>query len=74
MSPDPSIPKRWTARRKAEFLAAIKVGKIGPEEINGLGISLEELQGWRHDFAAYGINGLRTTYRLRRRQNRRVMK
>jgi hypothetical protein len=66
MSSDPNNPQRWTARRKAAFLATVEAGEISPEELDRLGISLEELRSWQRDFAAYGIDGLRVTS-LRRR-------
>jgi hypothetical protein len=67
MSPDPNNAQRWTARRKAAFVAAVKAGEIGPKEINRLGISLEELRSWQRDFAAHGTDGLHATA-LRRRK------
>jgi transposase len=73
MSPDPDIPCRWTARRKAAFLDAVKAGDVGPKEIKRLGISLEELRGWQRDFATYGLHGLRATYRPRRRRRLALM-
>jgi Protein of unknown function (DUF1153) len=66
MSADPNIPSRWTARRKAAFLAAVNAGDVGSKEINCLGISLEELRDWQRDFAACGIDGLHATSVRRR--------
>jgi Protein of unknown function (DUF1153) len=61
MNSDLGAPIRWTARRKATFLAAVEAGEVGPKEINRLGISLEELRGWQRNFAARGTFGLRAT-------------
>jgi hypothetical protein len=63
MTPDPGNFLRWTARRKLAFLAAVEAGEIGPEEMDRLGISPDELLCWQRDFAAYGIRGLHATHR-----------
>jgi hypothetical protein len=62
MTYDPQDPPRWTATRKAAFLAALAAGRIGRAELERCGISLDELRGWQRDFAAYGTLGLRATF------------
>jgi hypothetical protein len=57
--------RRWTAQRKAAFLAAVEAEQIGAEEISRLGISLQELRAWQRAFAAHGTVGLRARFRHR---------
>jgi transposase-like protein len=59
--PPPDI-KRWTIRRKAAVLAAIRTGLITREEVcRRYQLSEEELFSWERAFEAYGLAGLRVT-------------
>jgi hypothetical protein len=68
---------RWTPKRKAELLIAIKAGAISPEIAHRkAGLSQEELKAWMRDFDAHGQPGLMATNtqlyaRHRRWQNQR---
>jgi Protein of unknown function (DUF1153) len=54
--------KRWTIRRKAAVLAAIRAGIITREEVCGrYQLSEEELLSWERAFEAHGLGGLRVT-------------
>jgi len=58
----------WTARRKAEVLAAIDGGLMDFEEAcERYRLSGEELAAWRHMLDRAGVPGLRITNRQRRR-------
>ena len=58
----PTVVGRWTVRRKAEVVRAIRGGWVPIEEVCELyGISAEELFAWERDLDRYGIPGLRTT-------------
>jgi transposase-like protein len=67
----PENVKRWTARRKAAVLAAVRSGAILVEEAcRRYEISEEEFLAWLRAFETHGLPGLRTTriqqYRRRR--------
>jgi transposase-like protein len=69
--PPPENVKRWTARRKAAVLAAVRSGAITVEEAcRRYEISGEEFLAWLTAFETRGIAGLHTTsiqqYRRRR--------
>ena len=73
----PELPlpgvKRWTARRKAAVLAAIRSGAITVEEAGRrYDISGEELLAWLLAFERDGLRGLRATrvQQYRRRSSR----
>ena len=51
-------PQRWTPKRKAALLALIEAGQIEPAQLEGLGLSPEELTTWRRDFSSHGVCGL----------------
>jgi hypothetical protein len=58
---------RWTARRKAAVVAAVRAGKITLEEAcRYYQLSEEEFLGWRHVFEAHGLRGLKVTRGYRR--------
>ena len=63
--PMPELPKprqRWTVRRKAAVVEAVRGGWIPIEEACELySISVDELLAWERDLDRYGIHGLRTT-------------
>jgi hypothetical protein len=67
--------RRWTARRKAAVVIAVRGGTLTPEEAcTRWQLSREELAAWRAAFAVHGVHGLRTTrlqlYRKRRSRRR----
>jgi hypothetical protein len=69
----PPLPdvKRWTPRRKAALLTAVRSGVITVEEAcKHYEISEEEFLVWLKAFETYGLAGLRTTraQQYRRRQ------
>ena len=50
---------RWTAKRKAEVLEAIRYGHLTPEEaMTRYRLSVEELAAWIRNYGAGGIKGL----------------
>lgn len=58
----PPNPKRWTARRKAEVVAAVRSGRIGADEAcRRYRLSSEELQSWQRLVERHGLMGLRAT-------------
>src|SRR5436190_8568331 len=63
--PMPELPKptqRWTVRRKAAVIAAVRGGWVPIEEACELyDISVDEFLAWERDLDRYGIHGLRTT-------------
>jgi len=59
--PSPNIP-RWTIRRKAAVLEALRNGELTLEEASRrYALSVEELRAWERDFERYGVHGLRAT-------------
>ena len=63
--PVPELPKphqRWTVRRKAAVIEAVRGGWIPIEEACELySISVDEFLNWERDIDRNGIPGLRTT-------------
>jgi len=61
----PKLPKptqRWTVRRKAAVIEAVRGGWIPIEEDCELySISVDEFLAWERDIDRYGVHGLRTT-------------
>jgi hypothetical protein len=61
----PELPlplQRWTGRRKAAVVEAVRGGWIPIEEACQLyQISVDEFLAWERDFDRYGVPGLRTT-------------
>jgi hypothetical protein len=61
----PELPRpaqRWTVRRKAAVVQAVRGSWIPIEEICELySISVDEFLAWERDLDRYGIHGLRTT-------------
>lgn len=52
----------WTAKRKADVLKEIRLGKKTSEEAcAAYDLSPEELRGWQLQFQAFGVQGLRAT-------------
>jgi Protein of unknown function (DUF1153) len=63
---DPDLPpdnsKRWTPRRKAAVVLAIRNKVIGIwDACERYDLSAEELAEWERDLDQYGVPGLRTT-------------
>ena len=63
--PMPELPgptQRWTVRRKAAVIAAVRGGWVPIEEACELyDISVDEFLAWERDLDRYGIHGLRST-------------
>ena len=61
----PELPKsrqRWTARRKAGIIAAVRGGWVPTEEIcDAYNVSVDEFLAWERDIDRYGVPGLRST-------------
>ena len=61
----PELPKsrqRWTARRKAGIIAAVRGGWVPIEEIcEAYNVSADEFLAWELDIDRYGVLGLRST-------------
>lgn len=54
--------RRWTARRKAEVVAAIRGGLVTFDEAcSRYSLTLDELIGWHGAFDRSGVAGLRIT-------------
>jgi transposase-like protein len=50
---------RWTAKRKAGIVAAVRAGTVSEQELERrYGISAEELAGWMRAYDASGTRGL----------------
>jgi hypothetical protein len=55
-------PARWTPRRKAAVIAAIRGRIITVQEARErYGLSAEELAAWERDLDRFGVPGLRAT-------------
>lgn len=58
----PTPRQRWTVRRKAAVVEAVRGGWVPIEEICELySISVDEFLAWERDIDRYGIPGLRST-------------
>jgi hypothetical protein len=58
----PSVGQRWTARRKAAVIAAVRAGWLPVEDVCQLyTLSVDELLAWERDIDRNGIPGLRVT-------------
>jgi Protein of unknown function (DUF1153) len=58
----PGKPSRWTPRRKAAVILAIRQRTISAQEAcDRYDLSTEELAEWERDLDRYGVPGLRTT-------------
>ena len=73
----PELPKpqqRWTVRRKAIVIEAVRGGWIPIEEVCELySISVDEFIAWERDLDRYGVPGLRTTrYQIYRDTDKRA--
>jgi hypothetical protein len=58
----PSPGQRWTVRRKAAVIEAVRGGWVPVEEVSRLyDLSADEILAWERDLDRYGVPGLRTT-------------
>ena len=58
----PPNTTRWTIRRKAAVVAAVRSGTISMEEaLRRYQLSEEEFLSWQRVFETYGLAGLRVT-------------
>ena len=58
----PAPDQRWTVRRKAAVIEAVRGGWVPIEEICELyNISVDEFLTWERDMDRHGMHGLRTT-------------
>jgi uncharacterized protein DUF1153 len=61
----PELPRagqRWTVRRKAAVVEAVRGGWVPINEVCVLyNISIDEFIAWERDLDRYGVHGLRTT-------------
>ena len=56
------LSERWTVRRKAAVIQAVRGGWVPIEEIVRLyNLSVDEFLAWERDVDRYGVPGLRTT-------------
>jgi CheY-like chemotaxis protein len=59
----PPNTSRWVARRKAQVIDAIQLGRLSVDEACRLyRLTVEELAGWQRAFLRYGLNGLKATH------------
>ena len=58
----PRLGQRWTVRRKAAVIQAVRGGWVPIEEISEMcKISVDEFKAWERDMDRHGIHGLRAT-------------
>ena len=58
----PSFGTRWTVRRKAAVIEAVRGGWVPIEEACRLyNLSVDEFLAWERDIDRHGMHGLRTT-------------
>ena len=58
----PPTTTRWTIRRKAAVVVAVRSGRMTVEEVcHTYQLSEEEFLSWASAFETYGFAGLRTT-------------
>lgn len=70
----PNAHQRWTVRRKAMVVGAVRGGWIPIEEVCAVySISVDEFLAWERDLDRYGVHGLRTTrYQIYRDTDKRA--
>lgn len=57
----PARTKRWTSRRKAEVVAAVRSGLISLDEAcNQYALTKAEFVNWQKSFEQHGLEGLKT--------------
>ena len=53
---------RWTTRRKAAVVIAVRRGQLSLNEVcRRYRLSVDEFVAWERDYDRYGVPGLRTT-------------
>ena len=61
----PALPaprQRWTVRRKAAVIEAVRGGWVPIEDVCELyNVSVDEFLAWERDIDRYGVPGLRST-------------
>ena len=58
----PALSKRWTVRRKAAVVEAVRGGWVPIKEVSRLyNLSVDEFLAWERDIDRNGVPGLRTT-------------
>ena len=58
----PSPGQRWTVKRKAALIEAVRGGWVPIEEVSRLyNLSVDEFLAWERDIDRNGVPGLRTT-------------
>jgi hypothetical protein len=58
----PALSERWTPRRKAALIQAVRGGWVPIEEvIRVYNLSVDEFLAWERDVDRYGVAGLRST-------------
>jgi transposase len=58
----PPNTRRWTIRRKAAVLTAIRSGGLTIEQARDrYALSVEEIRAWERQFERHGLYGLRAT-------------
>jgi uncharacterized protein DUF1153 len=58
----PSVRKRWTVRRKAAVIEAVRRGRLSLDAIcQAYNLSIQEFLAWERDMDLYGVPGLRAT-------------
>ena len=69
----PSPGQRWTTRRKAALIQAVRGGWVPIEEACWqYKLSVDEFLAWERDIDRYGVPGLRTTrYQIYRNTQKR---
>src|ERR1700745_3922696 len=69
-----SPTQRWTVRRKASVIEAVRGGWVPIEEVCEIyNISVDEFLAWERDIDRYGVPGLRTTrYQIYRDTDKRA--
>jgi hypothetical protein len=58
----PSPRQRWTVKRKAALIEAVRRGWVAIDEAcQRYNLSLDEFVAWERDLDRYGVHGLRST-------------
>ena len=53
--------RRWTIRRKAAVLQALRSGLTLAQSLERYALSVEEIRAWERDLEQHGLYGLRAT-------------